>query len=110
MKSFGLHVRIRLGGLVMARSVKFLGKLEATLSDQETREGWWEELRDEIKSHARTVCCTHVIGYIETCTIFGEYNTDSFYLCCNFSQHILVLTFLSLIVFLFISIQVMFVY
>ena len=56
----------------MARSVKFLGKLEATLSDQETREGWWEELRDEIKSHARTVCCTHVIGYIETCTIFGE--------------------------------------
>ena len=57
----------------MARSVKFLGKLEATLSDQETREGWWEELRDEIKSHARTVCCTHVIGYIETCTIFGEW-------------------------------------
>ena len=65
-------MRIRLGGLVMARSVKFLGKLEATLSDQETREGWWEELRDEIKSHARTVCCTHVIGYTETCTIFGD--------------------------------------
>ena len=72
LKIFGLHVRIRLGGLVMARSVKFLGKLEATLSDQETRDGWWEELRDEIKSHARTVCCTHVIGYTETCTIFGD--------------------------------------
>ena len=56
----------------MSRSVKFLGKLEATLSDQETREGWWEELRDEIKNHARTVCCTHVIGYTETCTIFGD--------------------------------------
>jgi hypothetical protein len=56
----------------MARSVKFLGKLEATLSDQETREGWWEELRDEIKNHARTVCCTHIIGYTETCTIFGD--------------------------------------
>ena len=65
-------MRIRLGGLVMARSVKFLGKLEATLSDQETREGWWEELRDEIKNHARTLCCTHIIGYTETCTIFGD--------------------------------------
>jgi hypothetical protein len=72
LKSFGVHVRIRLGGLVMARSVKFLGKLEATLSDQETREGWWEELRDEIKNHARTVCCTHIIGYTETCTIYGD--------------------------------------
>ena len=72
LKSFDIHVRIRLGGLVMSRSVKFLGKLEATLSDQETREGWWEELRDEIKNHARTVCCTHVVGYTETCTIFGD--------------------------------------
>ena len=72
LKSFDIHVRIRLGGLVMSRSVKFLGKLEATLSDQETREGWWEELRDEIKNHARTVCCTHVVGYTETCIIFGD--------------------------------------
>ena len=72
LRNFDEHVRIRLGGLVMSRSVKFLGKLEATLSDQETREGWWEELRDEIKNHARTVCCTHVVGYTETCTIFGD--------------------------------------
>ena len=66
------HVRVRLGGLVMAKSVKFLGKLETSLSDQETREGWWEELRDEMKGHAKTLCCSHIIGYAESCTIYGE--------------------------------------
>ena len=38
LTDFDPHVNMRLGGLVMARSVKFLGKLEATLTDQETRE------------------------------------------------------------------------
>lgn len=56
----------------MSRSVKYLGKLEATLSDQETREGWWDELRDEIKKHARVLCCTHVVGYSETCVVIGD--------------------------------------
>ncbi len=37
----------------MAKSVKFLGSLANSLSDQETREGWWEELRDEVRNHAR---------------------------------------------------------
>jgi hypothetical protein len=69
---FDSHVNVRLGGLVMARSVKFLGKLEATLTDQETREGWWEELRDEIRSHARSLYCTHIIGYSESCSIYGD--------------------------------------
>jgi hypothetical protein len=32
LKIFPPHVRVRLGGLVMARSVKFLGKLEASVS------------------------------------------------------------------------------
>jgi hypothetical protein len=39
LSRFDKHVRARLGGLVTAKSVKFLGKLEASLSDQETREG-----------------------------------------------------------------------
>jgi hypothetical protein len=34
--------------------------------------GWWEELRDEIKNHAKTLCCTHIIGYSESCTIYGD--------------------------------------
>ena len=72
LKSFDPHVRIRYGGLVMAKSVKFLGKLASSLSDQETREGWWEEIRDEIKNHASTLCCSHVVGYSEYCTIYGD--------------------------------------
>ena len=57
MNEFGPRVRVRIGGLVTARSVKYLGKLASKLSDQETRDGWWSELRDEIRSHARTLCC-----------------------------------------------------
>ncbi|CAN0316947.1 unnamed protein product [Ectocarpus sp. 13 AM-2016] len=55
-------VRFRIGGLVVSRSVKYLGKLASKLSDQETRDGWWAELREEIRSHAMLLCCTHVIG------------------------------------------------
>ena len=50
----------------------FSVKLEATLTDQETREGWWEQLRDEIRSHARSMCCTHIIGYSESCSLYGD--------------------------------------
>ncbi|CAN0063676.1 unnamed protein product, partial [Hapterophycus canaliculatus] len=42
--------------------VFFPGKLASKLSDQETRDGWWAELREEIRSHAMLLCCTHVIG------------------------------------------------
>ena len=72
MKDFGPRVRVRIGGLVTARSVKFLGKLASKLSDQETRDGWWSELRDEIRSHARSLCCTQVIGYTESSTIHDD--------------------------------------
>lgn len=72
MKDFGSRVRVRIGGLVTARSVKFLGKLASKLSDQETRDGWWSELRDEIRSHARSLCCTQVIGYTESSTIHDD--------------------------------------
>lgn len=73
MNEFGPRVRVRIGGLITARSVKFLGKLASKLSDQETRDGWWSELRDEIRSHARTLCCWHVIGYSESSTSKFEY-------------------------------------
>ena len=72
LKTFGPRVRVRIGGLVTARSVKYLGKLASKLSDQETRDGWWSELRDEIRSHARTLCCWHVIGYVEASTIHDD--------------------------------------
>lgn len=65
-------LRIRLGGLVTARSVKYLGNLNSQLSDQETRDSWWMELRDEIRSHAQILCCTHVVGYLEASTIHDD--------------------------------------
>jgi len=49
-----------------------LGKLASKLSDQETRDGWWQELRDEIRSHANTLGCSHVIGYAEASTIHDD--------------------------------------
>jgi hypothetical protein len=35
------------------------------------RDRWWNELREEIRRHARTLRCTAIIGYSET-TIFHK--------------------------------------
>jgi C2 domain len=70
--SFDPSVRVRIGGLVTARCVKYLGNLASKLSDQETRDGWWSELRDEIRSHAKILCCSHVVGYLEASTIVSS--------------------------------------
>lgn len=72
LKNFDPRVRVRIGGLVAARSVKYLGNLASKLSDQETRDSWWTELRDEIRSHAKVLCCSHVIGYVEASTIHED--------------------------------------
>lgn len=48
LKSFDASTRIQLGGITSARSVKYLGKLATKLADQETRDSWWLELRDEV--------------------------------------------------------------
>ncbi len=64
--------KLRLGGVVMARSVKYLGKLASSLTDQDTRDHWWSELRDEVRSHAKTLGCTHVVGYSESATIHDD--------------------------------------
>lgn len=72
LKDFDPKVRVRIGGLVTARSVKYLGNLASKLSDQEQRDSWWKELRDEIRSHAKILCCTHVVGYLEASTIHDD--------------------------------------
>jgi hypothetical protein len=72
LKDFDPKVRVRIGGLVTARSVKYLGNLASKLSDQEQRDSWWKELRDEIRSHAKILCCTHVVGYLEASTIHED--------------------------------------
>ncbi|KAF9355095.1 hypothetical protein BGX26_007000 [Mortierella sp. AD094] len=56
-----------LGGIVSARSVKLIEN-----DDVKTRDAWWDELRDEIKSHARVLGCSHIIGYQEAATINDE--------------------------------------
>ena len=72
LRDFDPSVRVRIGGLVTARSVKYLGNLASKLSDQETRDSWWTELRDEIRSHAKILCCSHVVGYLEASTIHED--------------------------------------
>ena len=72
LRDFDTTVRVRFGGLVTARSVKYLGNLASKLSDQETRDSWWTELRDEIRTHAKILCCTHIIGYLEASTIHDD--------------------------------------
>ncbi|CAK8985680.1 C2 domain-containing protein 5 (138 kDa C2 domain-containing phosphoprotein), partial [Durusdinium trenchii] len=67
-----INVRVRLGGVVAARSVKFLGRLAAKLADQETRDEWWAELREEIRSHARSLHCAQVVGYQEQCVVHDD--------------------------------------
>jgi hypothetical protein len=56
-----------IGGLVCARSVKLLES-----DDVETRRTWWDELRDEVRSHAKALGCRAVLGYTETTTINDE--------------------------------------
>lgn len=57
-----------LGATVSARSVKLLARVPNP-DDPETRDMWWNELRMEIRSHARAIGCNMVLGYTETTTI-----------------------------------------
>jgi hypothetical protein len=52
LRDFDPRVRVRIGGLVTARSVKFLGNLASKLSDQETRDSWWQVCRQFLTFHA----------------------------------------------------------
>ena len=49
LSEFPARTKVHLGGVVMARSVKYLGRI-ASIKDQETRDSWWTELREEVSS------------------------------------------------------------
>lgn len=34
-------------------------------SNSKIRSKWWEEIRNEVRRHASSLGCTHVIGYVE---------------------------------------------
>lgn len=52
--------------------MKFIGKLHSTLDDRETRDTWWESLRDEVRANALRVGADLVVAYRETCSIHGD--------------------------------------
>ncbi|KAA0715205.1 C2 domain-containing protein 5 [Triplophysa tibetana] len=64
---FLLHV----GGVVSARSVKLLDRIHNP-DEPETRDAWWEEIRQEIKSHVKALGCHAVVGYSESTSICEE--------------------------------------
>uniref|UniRef100_A0A8C4PPG1 C2 domain-containing protein 5 n=1 Tax=Equus asinus TaxID=9793 RepID=A0A8C4PPG1_EQUAS len=84
---------VHVGGVVSARSVKlldrihnpaFVGIMSNTRSyklldwnsfnsdEPETRDAWWAEIRQEIKSHAKALGCHAVVGYSESTSICEE--------------------------------------
>lgn len=47
--------------------------------EPETRDAWWEEIRQEIKSHAKALGCHAVVGYSESTSIWCVLNVSTEY-------------------------------
>ncbi|XP_053741036.1 C2 domain-containing protein 5 isoform X3 [Synchiropus splendidus] len=89
LTSFPPGFLVHVGGVVSARSVKLLDQIHnpalgntrsyklldwnsVTADEPETRDAWWEEIRQEIKSHAKALGCHAVVGYSESTSICEE--------------------------------------
>uniref|UniRef100_A0A2M4AC52 Putative ca2+-dependent phospholipid-binding protein n=1 Tax=Anopheles triannulatus TaxID=58253 RepID=A0A2M4AC52_9DIPT len=57
-----------IGATVTARSVKLLERVPNP-NEPETRDSWWNEIRTEVRSHARSLGCNVILGYVEQTTI-----------------------------------------
>ncbi|XP_062513115.1 C2 domain-containing protein 5-like isoform X2 [Corticium candelabrum] len=62
---------VNIGGLVAAHSVKLLDRINNP-DEPETRDAWWNEIRNEMRSHARAMGCNAVVGYSESTSICDE--------------------------------------
>eukprot|EP00049_Salpingoeca_infusionum_P011003 m.190033 g.190033 ORF g.190033 m.190033 type:complete len:525 (+) comp14807_c0_seq1:153-1727(+) len=71
LREFPPNVVLRLGGIVAARAVKLLDKMEHP-DETTARDAWWSELRNEVTGHARALGYSAVIGYTEATTIEGN--------------------------------------
>ncbi|PVD33850.1 hypothetical protein C0Q70_05111 [Pomacea canaliculata] len=71
MRSYPPGFIVSLGSMVSARSVKLLDKIDNP-EEPETRDMWWNEIRTEIRSHARSMNCHAVLGYTEQTAICDE--------------------------------------
>ena len=56
--------------LFQCQSIKLLSARQA--DHLETRDAWWNEVRDEIRSHAAALGCWAVLGYTETARVAGD--------------------------------------
>lgn len=63
---------VHLGATVSARSVKLLDKSAANSEDTEARDSWFNELRMEIRGHAKSLGCNVILGYTETASINND--------------------------------------
>ncbi|XP_042190989.1 C2 domain-containing protein 5 [Callorhinchus milii] len=71
LTTFPVGFLVHVGGVVSARSVKLLDRIHNP-DEPETRDAWWAEIRQEIKSHAKALGCHAVIGYSESTSICEE--------------------------------------
>eukprot|EP00730_Choanoeca_flexa_P003927 TRINITY_DN11540_c0_g2_i1.p1 TRINITY_DN11540_c0_g2~~TRINITY_DN11540_c0_g2_i1.p1 ORF type:complete len:988 (+),score=238.05 TRINITY_DN11540_c0_g2_i1:79-3042(+) len=68
MCSFPAGFLIRLGGIVVARSIKLLNRIDNP-DETDARDAWWDELRSEVRASARQLGYSAVVGYVETTSI-----------------------------------------
>ena len=71
MKTYPPGFIVHIGGTVSARSVKLLDRINNS-EEPETRDNWWTEIRMEVRSHARSLGCTVILGYEEHTSICEE--------------------------------------
>jgi hypothetical protein len=64
--SYPDEVNVWFGSTVSARSVRLI-----SLKTNE-RDNWWAELREEITKNARSLSCTHILGYREVVSIYED--------------------------------------
>lgn len=71
MTSFEPRMIVTLGAAITVRSVKHVLDMKLAML-VEQRDEWWKEIRDEVRSHAHSMRCTHVLGYNEITTIYKD--------------------------------------
>lgn len=55
-----------------ARSVKLLSTIVTEEEELDERDKWWLEIRNEIRSHMKSLSCNIVLGYSETKSIYED--------------------------------------
>ena len=68
---FPSEILQKISMVVCARSVKLLEKVQ-NQEEWETREVWWDELRQEILAHCLALTCNAVVGYREHTSICDD--------------------------------------